>query len=201
MDRVDITSAIVLSVYSVIIGESRLCGAIVAFSMRHGEDKMKTSLNWIFALSASLLLATAAVAKIWSALGSARLLAVADPIVGISFKHLMLGVGIAEISVAAVCLFRKFEQLAETLIAWMATNFLLYRIGLWWMDWHRPCACLGNLTDALHISPVLADNIMKVVLAYLLIGSYGLLFWEWRQRRKLRVESGGLLAKAEIEKA
>jgi hypothetical protein len=24
---------------------------------------------------------------------------------------------------------------------------------------------------------------MKVVLAYLLIGSYGLLFWQWRQRK------------------
>jgi hypothetical protein len=43
---------------------------------------------------------------------------------------------------------------------------------------------MGSLTDTLHISPVVADNIMKVVLAYLLIGSYVTLFWLWRQHGK-----------------
>jgi hypothetical protein len=62
---------------------------------------------------------------------------------------------------------------------------LVYRLGLWWMDWHRPCNCLGNLTDALHISPQAADNVMKVLLAYLLIGSYALLSWHWRQKQRL----------------
>ena len=33
----------------------------------------------------------------------------------------------------------------------------------------------------LHLSDQAADNIMKVILAYLLIGSYGILFWEWRR--------------------
>jgi hypothetical protein len=42
---------------------------------------------------------------------------------------------------------------------------------------------MGSLTDLLHISPRLADNIMKGVLACLLMGSYGILLWQWRQRR------------------
>ena len=62
---------------------------------------------------------------------------------------------------------------------------MLLRFGLWWMGWHKPCNCLGNLTDALHLSPQTADNIMKVVLAYLLIGSYGLLFWGWWRRKQV----------------
>jgi hypothetical protein len=41
---------------------------------------------------------------------------------------------------------------------------------------------MGSLTSALHLSEKAADNIMKVVLAYLLIGSYGLLLWQWRKR-------------------
>jgi len=51
------------------------------------------------------------------------------------------------------------------------------------MGWHRPCGCLGNLTDLdlLGISPHTADTIMKLVLAYLLVGSYWLL---WRSRRR-----------------
>jgi hypothetical protein len=62
------------------------------------------------------------------------------------------------------------------------------------MNWHRPCNCLGNLTDALHISPQTADNIMKLLLAYLLIGSYGLMFWRWKQGREanMRIENGGV---------
>jgi len=43
---------------------------------------------------------------------------------------------------------------------------------------------MGNLTDALHIPPQIADTAMKIILAYLLIGSYASLFWLWRQHRK-----------------
>jgi hypothetical protein len=42
---------------------------------------------------------------------------------------------------------------------------------------------MGNLTDALHIPPQTADTAMKIILAYLLLGSYGTLFWLWRQKR------------------
>jgi hypothetical protein len=76
--------------------------------------------------------------------------------------------------------FSKRQTPAPGLVAWMSTNFVVYRLGLWWLNWKSPCSCLGNLTAALHISPQAADNIMKVLLACLLIGSYGLLIWRWR---------------------
>jgi hypothetical protein len=46
----------------------------------------------------------------------------------------------------------------------------------------------------LHLSPHAADNIMKGVLAYLLIGSYLLLVLQWRAARRTsrcREASGG----------
>jgi hypothetical protein len=106
----------------------------------------------------------------------------------------MLAVGMFELVIASICLFGKSQKLALGLIAWLATNFVVYRLGLWWMEWKKPCSCVGNLTDALHLSPQLADSIMKVILAYLLIGSYGLLIWQWRQGRgaSARIEDGGL---------
>jgi len=107
-------------------------------------------------------------------------LAVADPIVGIPFRWLLLAVGVLELVIAGVCFFSRNQRLATLLVAWLATNFLVYRLGLWWMGWHRPCGCMGSLTNALHLSEKAADNIMKVVLAYLLIGSYGRLLWQWR---------------------
>ncbi len=102
----------------------------------------------------------------------------------------MLGIGVAEIVIALICFFSKRQTLALGLVAWISTSFVVYRLGLWWMDWHRPCSCLGNLTDALQISPQVADNIMKVVLVYLLVGSYGLLLLEWQQGRKAVVGLG-----------
>lgn len=42
---------------------------------------------------------------------------------------------------------------------------------------------MGSLAAVLHLSDRAADNLMKLVLAYLLIGSYGFLFREWRRGR------------------
>jgi hypothetical protein len=146
-------------------------------------ERRRTSFTKYFILSAGAILAITGIVKVWSSFGNVKLLAEADPIVGIQFRHLMMAVGLLEILVALVCFFSKRQTLALVLVAWLSTNFVVYRLGLWWMGWKRPCGCLGNLTDALHISPQAADNIMKVVLAYLLIGSYGLQFWGWKTRR------------------
>jgi hypothetical protein len=147
-----------------------------------GESKAIPGLVSFLPIAGGLLLITGA-AKLWSAFGSAKLLAIADPIVGIQFRYLLLAVGAAEAAVAFVCLFTHKTHLATLLVAWLSTGFLLYRLGLWWIKWESPCACLGRLTNALPISPQWADNIMKVVLAYLLVGSYVLLF---RQRQRSR---------------
>jgi hypothetical protein len=134
-------------------------------------------------LTSGAILAIAGIAKIWTAANGLKFMRAVDPIFGVEFGHLFLSVGLLELVVAGVCLLGKREKLATVLVAWLATNFLVYRLGLWWMDWKRPCGCLGNLTDALRISPQTADNISKVLLAYLLVGSYGLLLRQWRQQR------------------
>lgn len=136
-----------------------------------------------FVLSAGFMLSITGIAKVWSGLANTNLLVVADPIIGLKFGDLMLAVGFVEVVIALVCFFSKRQTLGLALVAWICTSFLMYRLGLWWIDWQRPCACLGNLTDALHVTPQTADNIMRVVLAYLLIGSYGMLAWAWRQHR------------------
>ena len=142
--------------------------------------KINLSSHW-FILSAGVVLVITGIAKVLSAFGNSKFLAVVDPTFGVTFGKLMLAVGVAEIVIALVCFFSKRQTLALGLVAWLSTSFVIYRLGLLWMGWKKPCSCLGNLTDALHIPPQVADNIMKVVLAYLLIGSYGLLFWQWKR--------------------
>ncbi len=139
-----------------------------------------------FCYTAGGILAITGLAKAFSAIGPARALDVADPIFGIPFRHLMLLVGLAELSIALLAFMTNKSQFSLLAIAWLSTSFLLYRIGLWWMGWHRPCGCLGNLVDILHISPQTADSITKLSLSYLLVGSYWLAartcIWDWADR-------------------
>ena len=142
--------------------------------------------KWLV-FSFGVILFITGVAKIWSSFGNSKFLATPDPIIGIPFSSLMLAAGLLELGIAFVCWWcscrTKKHQLAAFLVAWLSTTFLGYRWGMWWMHWKRPCNCLGNLTDALHIPPKTADTAVKIILAYLLLGSYVTLFWFWRQRK------------------
>ena len=138
----------------------------------------------LFLYSAAVILVFTSVAKFVSSAGSAKILLQRDPITGFQFENLFRIVGGIEVVVALVCIFSKRILLSAGLVAWLATSFLAYRTGLVAVGYHRPCSCLGNLTDALHIPPQTADTAMKIILAYLLIDSYATLFWLWRQRKK-----------------
>lgn len=145
---------------------------------------MRKPLNYLIYFS-GILLAITGLAKLISSFGSAYILQNPDPLLSISFRYVFWIVGAFELAVALVCFFSKCMGLRSVLVAWLATSFLVYRLGLVLVDYHKACSCLGNLTDALHISPQTADTAMKIILAYLLIGSYGTLFWLWRQRKTM----------------
>jgi len=140
-----------------------------------------------FNLTAGVILFITGAAKVWSTFGTGRILNYPDPLFNVSFGHLMLIVGIVELIISGLCLAGKCNRLATILVACLATNFLIYRVGLWLADWNHPCRCLGTLTDALHISPHTADMTMKILLAYLLLVSYLRLFWFWRQKQRYAI--------------
>jgi len=143
-----------------------------------------------FRYTAGGILAITGLAKAFSAFGSARALDMPDPLMGIPFRHLMLLVGLAEMFVAFLCLLTDKRGISLMAVAWLATGFLVYRCGLWLIDWHKPCGCLGDLTAALHLSPQVAENLMKTVLAYLLIGSYWNLGIRWLVARRSSTVDG-----------
>jgi hypothetical protein len=139
--------------------------------------------RWFLYSAAAVLLLTAA-GKFISSAGSGKIFLAIDPLTGFQFGNLFRIVGCIEAAVALVCIISKRIRLPAGLVAWLATSYVAYRLGLMWVGYHKPCSCLGNLTDALHIPPQTADTVMKIILAYLLIGSYATLFWLWRQKRK-----------------
>jgi hypothetical protein len=139
-------------------------------------------MRWFLKVAGGTLLLTG-LAKAFSATGAARALDAPDPLIGIPFRQLLLLVGLAELLIAFFCLLTEKRRFSLQAVAWISTNFLVYRLGLWLLGWHHPCACMGRLAGVLHLSDQAADNIMKGVLAFLLIGSYLLLLAQWWQAR------------------
>lgn len=131
------------------------------------------------------MLGATGLAKLLAASGSSHALDILDPLIGIPFRQLMALVGVVELLIAFLCLFTERRWLSVVAVCWMATSFLVYRVGLWLLGWHGPCGCMGSLTTVLHLSPHAADSIMKAVLAYLLIGSYAAMLSQgrWGRRR------------------
>jgi len=114
---------------------------------------MASSRSKWFLRAAGVALGVTGLAKAFSAFGPARALDLADPLLGIPFRHLMLLVGLAELFIAFFCLFTDKQKLSLLAVAWLSTNFLVYRLGLWSIGWHQPCGCLGNLTSLLQYLP------------------------------------------------
>jgi len=124
-----------------------------------------------FLRSAGAVLLLTGCAKLWSCLGTASILHQQDPLLGIPFRHLFLLVGTVEVGIGAFCFLKSKHAVSAALVAWLALSFLIYRCGLWLMGWHQPCGCLGTLTQTIHVSPQLADNFMKALVIYMLLGS------------------------------
>ena len=151
----------------------------------------------VFVFSAGVVLLFTAIAKIVSATGTSSVLQVRDSLILVSFRSVFIVVGFAELIVSGICIFGRKLLLQNTLIAWLATSFLIYRFGLSWIGYTRPCPCLGSLTSALHISSQTAESVLIKILAYLLVGSYAALLWLWTRKMQIEpVRSSSILQKA-----
>ena len=102
----------------------------------------------------------------------------------IPFRDMFWLAGALELAIGIACL-RGTKMVFQTaLVAWLATIMVVYRFGLYWVDYKGYCNCLGNLTGVLHIPPHAAESVMKIVLTYLLMGSYAALLHIWIQKRR-----------------
>jgi len=128
-----------------------------------------------FAHFAGGLLFFIGVAEILGALNQSQVLGLADPIFGISFRHLMLMTGIVQLAIALVLLFTNWRILGLGLAAWISANFLAFRIGLWSMGWHHSS---GFMVHPLGLSMTATDVIFSLSSVFLLVGSVAILWHE-----------------------
>jgi RNase P subunit RPR2 len=119
-------------------------------------------------------------AEILGVLGRSQVLGLADPIFGISFRHLMLVVGMVQLVVSFLLLFTNWRTLGLALVAWITANFLVFRIGLWSMGWHHSS---GFMVEQLGLSLTTMDVVTGLFSAFLLMGSCAVLWLERRARQ------------------
>lgn len=158
---------------------------------------MRTQSLRIFIYSAIAILFVSAIGKFISSGSNVAILDVRDPLFLLPFRYMLRIAGGLELAAAFICLNAKKRTTQAAALAWLSTNFLLYRIGLWLVHYDKPCSCMGSLADGLHISAATADRIMRIVLAYLSIGSYAaLLFLNKRRQRNISALSEEKLKKS-----
>jgi hypothetical protein len=149
----------------------------------------------LFIHAAGGLLLAAAMQRFIIAAGSAPVLSLPDFFFFIPLRDAVLLVGGLELATALVCLYGRRVGFQLGLLAWMATNFAVYRLGLVAMAQHPQGTCIGSLTDPLHFARGITGYIMELIPFCLLIGSYAGGIWFWLHDRRLR-EAAELLKMA-----
>lgn len=124
-----------------------------------------------FMILAGGILALDGVSRLLTIFQTPQLSDLPDPIFGLPFRYPLLAIGMAELTVACLCLLTKKRNLSLGLMAWLIADLLVYRIGLWSAEWHHPYIFVGGLTKMLNISPLMADGILVLISVFLLAGS------------------------------
>jgi hypothetical protein len=135
-----------------------------------------------FLPSCFVILTLTASAKLYSATGHAAILAVPDALLGASNHSILIAAGVLELAVAAFLLLSEDCINRCLCILWLALNFTLYRVGMFWLHPGKLCPCLGNVTDKLGLRPQTANRLLEAVIVYMLVGSALFLIRGWRRQ-------------------
>ena len=85
-----------------------------------------------FIYSAAIIFFVTAAAKIFSATGTAQALSYPDQFISLTNRQIFYTMGGVELVISAFLLMKnEGQKIKLCLIAWLATNFLVYRAGLW----------------------------------------------------------------------
>ena len=139
----------------------------------------------IFILSAGGILMAAALNRFLIAAGDAQVLPLPDPMLGIPLRYAVIAVGALELAVALICLFGKRAGLQIGWLAWLATNYVVFWIGLLTMHCHPQGTCIGGLTDPLHLYQGTTGYVLEFIPFVLVLGSYAALIWVWTHSRTI----------------
>jgi hypothetical protein len=103
-----------------------------------------------------------------------------DELLLLNNRELMIGAGLLELVVAGVLFRSRDTVFSATVLFWLSANFALYRLGMLFTK-NTNCPCLGSLYEKLGLKPEVFDNLVKLIVAYLVLGSIAVL-WSYKSR-------------------
>ncbi len=136
-----------------------------------------------FTLSCVAILTATASAKLYTAMGGAGVLALADPVLGLPNRAVLFGAAAVELAAVAFLLLSGDPLAKCACVCWLASCFCLYRVGMSILHPGAPCPCLGNVTDRLGLKPQTANWLMLATIVYMLVAG-GVLMQRERRRRR-----------------
>ncbi len=151
----------------------------------------------LYLISVAWLLSATAGAKLYSTLGTAKVLDVPEALLPMSIRHALVIIGAIELAIALVVFFGRNETIKLVCVAWLGGNFLLYRVAAVLLTVGKPCPCLGSITEKIPLKPATIDHILTGIVMYLIFGSLFFLLTrkEWDHPKSenggSRVEDGG----------
>jgi hypothetical protein len=144
------------------------------------------AMKWskLFIYSAGGILLAAALVRFIIAVENAQFLSLLEPLLGIPLRIAVLLVGTIELIAALFCLFGRQVNLQLALLMWLATNYVVYWVGRFWVPGQLQGTCLGSLTDPLHLSRGMPGIITGCIPVYLLLGGCMAMLGLWLEERR-----------------
>jgi len=97
-----------------------------------------------------------------------------DPLFSfLTIRQLLFVSAALEIGVAFAAIFLRPIRLRACLLAWLATLFAIYRIGLWCVGYNGPCRCAGPIGNWVPGHEGTVSALIRGALFYLLLAGYG----------------------------
>ena len=140
----------------------------------------------LFIYSAGGILLAASLMRFITAAGADPALSLPEPMLGSVVRYAVLAVGILELIAALLCLFGRQTSLQLGWVAWLATDYVVYSVGLVLMHCHSRATCIGSLTDPLNLARGATGFIIGSLPLYLFFGSYAAMLWQWQAARQAK---------------
>lgn len=146
-----------------------------------------------FLFATAVILFVIALAEFSSAVSGARVLEQSDPLLPLSNRLVFILIGTLELLLSAYLLAGKDNWLKLGLAACLASDLMVYRIGLAWGGMPNFSDCLGNFNPWLPIPPRVLSGTMTLIIGYLIFGSYAFLILDWFLERRKSVKAKAVI--------
>jgi hypothetical protein len=147
---------------------------------------MLNKVTQFFIYSMGALLLASGLALLISQVSQPGLIQPHDPVFMIPLPIFFWIVGVLELSVGLICLFAKNISLQLSAALWMATNFIIYWVGMDYMG-VKGGGYSGSIADVFGISYRQVNTLLRMMVFYVLAGSLFAMSCSWWNQRQQRL--------------